>query len=995
MSRDRFPRLAFGLTALSRAVARLTALGLVAVLLTPTLAAAQSGSAIAGLVKDTSGAVMPGVTVEASSPTLIEKVRSAVTDSAGLYKIIDLRPGTYEVTFTLPGFNTIKRGGIELTSSFTATVNADMRVGALEETITVTGEAPTVDVQNVTQQRVLTRDVINAIPVGTKSVVALGVLIPGMTTNSQDVGGTQYGSAAMAIHGGRVFEQTLLYDGMQYNNGAGRGGSFGAITINDATVQEVSLETGGFSAESELGGVRGNVIPKDGGNQFAGLFSGAFTNHSFQSENLSSGMQALGLRSVDRVNYIFDVNPAVGGPLRQDKVWFYAAYRQWATNQYAAGLFYNKSTIPWIKEDDLTRPAFEADEDFHGSLRVTWQATPRNKLSVQHQHARQIRDHFYTQSTTNRTQSPEAAINYLGKPTRLSQVGWSSPMTSRLLFEAGWAYAAKDFQFRPQFDEGITTGNVPFRDLGTGLSWGNLSGVYGHNATYQYNTRLAASYVTGSHAFKVGTTFQHAWVWTTQDVVNNGVTLQLRNGIPTQLTQYATPLELYETTGANIGVFAQDQWRLRRLTLNLGVRFDSYNSYVPAQTEGPGPNVPGRNVSFAKVEDIPNWKNVSPRVGASYDVLGNGRTAIKANVGRYLEGPNLTTFTRRANPAAAIVTNATRTWNDTFYPVGDPRRGNFSPDCDLLVPGANGECGGVNPSNFGSTNPTQRYADDALTTRGYNWEASASVQHEVLPRVSASVGYFRRWYGNFLATDNLNLAPSDYTSYCVTAPSDARLPNGGGYQVCGLADVNRIVAQNNVITLSKNYGTQREVYNGVDYAVSMRLPQGLVLQGGASTGRIATSNCFVVDSPQQTLNCEVTPPFLTQVKLLGVYPLPFGLQASATFQSLPGPEITASRTYSSAEVAPVLGRNLTAGTAAVPLIKPGTLFADRLNQLDVRFSKTVGLGGGRRLQANVDIYNAMNASAVLALNTTYGANWQQPLQILQGRLVKFGMQFDF
>ena len=137
-----------------------------------------------------------------------------VTDDAGRYKIVDLRPGVYAVTFTLPGFSTVRREGIELTSSFTATVNADMRVGALEETITVTGEASTVDVQNVTQQRVMTRDVIDAIPVGTKSVVALGVLIPGMTTNSQDVGGTQYGSAAMAIHGSRVFEQTLLYDGM-------------------------------------------------------------------------------------------------------------------------------------------------------------------------------------------------------------------------------------------------------------------------------------------------------------------------------------------------------------------------------------------------------------------------------------------------------------------------------------------------------------------------------------------------------------------------------------------------------------------------------------------------------------------------------------------------------------------------------------------------------------------------------------------------------------
>jgi hypothetical protein len=973
----------------------LAAAGLGAWLMLSGAVAAQSGSAIGGLVRDTSGAVMPGVTVEAASPALIEKVRTAVTDSAGVYKIEGLRPGTYAVTFTLPGFNTVKRDGIELTSSFTATVNAEMRVGALEETITVTGESPIVDVQNVVQQRVLTRDIINAIPAGTKSVVALGVLIPGMVTNSQDVGGTQYGSAAMAIHGGRTGEQTLLADGMQYNNGAGRGGSFGAVTVNDATVQEVSLETGGFSAESELGGVRGNVIPKDGGNQFTGLFSAAFTESSLQSDNLTSDLQARGLKAVDRVNYIYDVNPASGGPLRRDKLWFFAAYRQWETNQYIAGLYYNKSTVPWIKEDDLTRQAFEGDEDYNGSVRITWQATPRNKLSFQHVHARQIRDHFYTIGQQTRTQTPEATINYYAKPSRLTQVGWNAPFTNRLLLEGGWAYAAKDYQFRPQLDEGITVDDLPYRDLGTGYSWGNLSGTYGHNATYQWNSRFAASYVTGSHAFKFGTTFQHAWVWTTQDVVNDAVTLQLRNGVATQITQYATPLEFYETTKANLGMFAQDQWRFRRLTLNMGVRFDYYNSYVPEQFEGPGPNIPNRNLTYPKVEDVPNWKNVSPRLGAAYDLFGNGRTALKVNVGRYLEGPNLTTFTRRANPANAIVTQATRTWNDSFYPVGDPRRGNFLPDCDFVAPVANGECGGPSPANFGSPNVTQRYAEDAVSDRGYNWEVSTGVQHELVPRVSLSAGYFRRWYGNFLATDNLNLAPSDYTPYCATAPVDARLPGGGGYQVCGLYDVNRIAAQNNVITLSGNYGTQTEIYNGVDVAVNMRLPRGVVLQGGTSTGRVATNNCFVVDSPQQLLNCDTTPPFQTQVKLLGVYPLPWDVQVSATFQSLPGPEIAANRSYTSAEVQSSLGRPLTTGNATVPLIAPGTVYGDRLNQLDFRGSKTFNLGAGRRVQANVDLYNMFNTSPVLAQNNTYGSAWLTPTQILQGRLVKFGVQFDF
>ncbi len=241
------------------------------VLVVPAAARAQSGSAIAGVVKDASGAVMPGVSVEASSPALIEKVRTAVTDGAGQYKIVNLVPGPYTVVFTLTGFNTVRRESLELTSSFTATVNAEMRVGALEETITVSGASPTVDTQNVVQQQVMTREVLNAIPAGMKSTGQIGVLIPGVTSTSQDVGGTAFSAVGLAVHGSRLNEQAALYDGMNFNNGQGRGGQFIAIVTNDATVQEMAIETAGLSAESEASGVRVNLVPRDGGNRFSGL----------------------------------------------------------------------------------------------------------------------------------------------------------------------------------------------------------------------------------------------------------------------------------------------------------------------------------------------------------------------------------------------------------------------------------------------------------------------------------------------------------------------------------------------------------------------------------------------------------------------------------------------------------------------------------------------------------------------------------------------------
>jgi len=965
-----------------------------ALLLDVPAAWAQSGSSIAGVVKDTTGAVMPGVTVEAASPALIEKVRSAVTDTAGQYKIVNLVPGTYTVTFTLTGFNTIKREGIELTSSFTATINADLRVGALEETITVSGQAPTVDVQNVTQQSVITRDILNAIPAGMKSTGQIGVLIPGVTSTSQDVGGSAFSSVGLAIHGSRLNEQAALYDGMPFNNGQGRGGQFVAITTNDATVQEMAIETAGLNAEAEASGVKINLVPRDGGNTFKGLVIGSFTNNHLQSDNLSSGLIARGLTSSATIHETWDIDPAVGGPIVKDRLWFWGSVRAQNTEQTLAGIYFNLTPLAHAYTPDLSRPALNSEKNQNASLRLTWQLSAKNKINIQQQNAGQQRP-YYGYSLGQVTSAPEAVWASRSMPMYQSQLTWNSPRTSKLLLEGGVLFNNKDFPTFPQPDN--APGQIAYQDAGTGFNWGNYPNVYGHNASHNFNTRIAATYVTGSHAFKTGVSFMHLWAWTSQDVVNNGMVLGLLNGVPRQVTIFATPFSFYELLNQDWGAFAQDQWTLKRVTINAGVRFDYLNDVVPAQTLGPGPQVPNRNLSFDEVTGVPAWRNVTPRLGAAWDVFGTGKTAVKVAIGKYLEAPNPPNFSRIANPAGGLVQSATRTWSDA--------NGDFVPQASELGP--------INPPNFGSTVVSQRYDPSVLTNRIYNWEISTQVQQEIAPRVSVNAGYFRRWYGNLRVVDNLNITPSDYTPYTVTAPVDARLPNGGGYAVTGLYDPNFLAAQNNVITLSSNYGGATEVYNGVDITVSARLPKGIVLSGGPSIGRTETNYCFAIDSPQGTgvppsqggtsaaglLYCDVKPPFQPNVKLLGVYPLPwYGVQFAATFQSLPGPQITASRTFTNAEIRPSLGRNLAtgaAGTAAVQLIAPGTMYDERLYQLDLRASKIFKVGARHRLQANIDIYNAGNASSILSINTTYGPNWLRPTGILQGRLVKFGGQWDF
>ena len=987
--------------------------GLAILLLLPGLASAQSGSGIAGVVKDATGSVLPGVTVEAASPALIEKVRTVVTDGEGLDKIVGLVPGTYSVTFTLTGFTTIKREGIDLTASFTATVNADLRVGSLTETVTVTGAAPTVDVQNVVQERVMTRDVINAIPAGTKSVASIGVLIPGVVTQTQDVGGTAFSATAIAIHGSRFNEEQLLYDGVFYNHGAGSGGNFNTIVPNDATVQEVSLEVGSTSAESPNAGLRTNIIPRDGGNTFKGFFFGSFTDNKLQAGNLDDSLKALGLTSVPQVTRIYDIDPAFGGPLLKDRIWFYGSYRKQNSQQTVADRYFNLTPTAPAYTPDLGNQAQNNEENGNQSLRVTWQINTKNKLSLQGQNGQQKRPYYGYACCNAFTTSPEATFYSESRPMYLVQSSWNSPVTNRLLFEASAGGASKNFATYLQ--PGMSVNQPSWTELSTGVIWGNYSGVYGANANFQFNSRLVASYVTGSHAVKVGITFMHSSSHVTQSVVNNATTYQMlggagANGVitgtPSGITEYATPLTLDAVMKANMGLFAQDQWTIRRLTLNLGVRFDYLNAYVPAQHISPGPNVPTRNVDFAEVDNVPDWKNTSPRLGASYDVFGTGKTALKVSLGRYMEAPNLTTITRVMDPANAIVNSATRTWNDVNH--------DFVPQASELGP--------ITNVNFGNSVITQAYAPDVPTTRGYNWEGSAGIQHELARNVSVSAAYFRRWFGNLTVTQNTKVTTADFSPYCITVPSDSRLPGGGGGQLCGLNDVNgsRFGQSFSLIQEASQFGKQEDVFDGVDVTANSRLPKGLVVQGGVSTGRERTNNCYAMNdlslvsfstgtvftagTPRLTSFCDTRPPFQPNVKALAVYPLPWwGLQTSATYQDLPGPQILANATIRNSAIAPSLGRSLSAcpatgvcnATVSVSLIPPGTLYGDRLHELDFRLSKTVRLAQGRRVQGIVDVYNLNNGSAVITQNNSFGSAWLRPTQILQARLVKFGVQLDF
>ena len=970
---------------------------LTVLVLTPLPSLAQSNGSIAGLVTDSTGGVLPGVTVEATSPALIEGVRTGVTNSNGRYAIVELRPGSYAVTFTLAGFSTLVREGIELTSGFAAPVNAELAVGTVEETITVTGVSPVVDVQNVRTQRVLSQDTMNTLPTG-KTYEAYASLIPGivMRTTNQDVGGNRgENPTSLGIHGSRDGDMQVQLDGMRFNSmeGTGGGGARGFF-VNYASTQETNLELGNMSAESEVSGLRVNIIPKEGGNSYSGLFVTSYTNGDLQNDNFSQELQDRGLPFVNSVDKIYDVNGSFGGPILEDKLWFYTAHRWWGAENFAAGAFHNKDPLGFVFIPDLDRPATFSRVNRSNNLRLTWQASEKNKLNLFYDNQRFCQCNLAVGTTI----TPEAAYRRPYFPDYTIQTTWTSALTNKLLLEAGATAVYFDWHLELQPETSPDT--ISVFDVAAGKLFRAPNRRSPENANLQMNQKFSLSYVTGSHSFKTGVTLMEGTL-DKSNIRAGDVNYVLFNSSPIGLTQFTTPDSQSSRLRMDLGLYAQDQWTIKNLTLNLGVRFDYLNAHIPAQNFQAGQFIGAR--SFAAIDNVPNWKDISPRLGVAYDLSGDGRTALKASLGRYVAGETLN-IAANINPSNTISPSSFRSWVDAD--------GDYVPDADLTNPEANGEVGPLANASFGQPIVTRRWDPDVLEgwgKRGYDWEFSAALQHELTPGVGMNVSYHRRWYGLFyggrtfvrlpdMAIDNLAVTPNDFDPYCFTEPVDARLPSGGGNQVCELFDVTpeKFGLVDELVTYKGNFGDPSQTYNGVDVTFNARLANGAFLGGGVSTGKTVLDQCFVVDSPQEMRFCKTTTPFLTQVKLHGNYVLPWDVQVSGTFQNIPGAEISATHTVTSAEAAETLGRPLAGGVRTVrhQLIPPFTEYENRISQMDVRLGKIFRMEQFR-IHAMFDIYNLFNANSILSMNTTYGPVWLQPIQILDGRLFKFGVQIEF
>src|SRR6195256_3601776 len=834
---------------------------------------AFSQAAVAGTVRDSSGAILPGVNVEASSPVLIEKARAVVTDGTGQYRIVDLIPGLYSVTFALSGFSTIRREAIELSGAGVTTINADMRVGAVTETVTVTGETPVVDTQTSTKREVvLSNEVLAAVP-ASRTYGNILALVPGIQSLTLDVNSTQSmtGTATnffFTARGGRGQEGTVQVDGMNVGSAFG-GGGVSSFAYDFVNATEVQGTVAGGMGESDRGGPAFNIIPKTGGNTFSGTGFASTAGKWSQGSNLDDRLRSVGITEPPGLIKNYDTNLAVGGPVKHDRLWFFNNVRTYGSQQDIPGIYANANAGDAAKWNYLKDPnvkARSAADKKIEAIRLTSQLTPRNKVGVYWEYQANCAGSALA-NTGDRCRDRGADWVALGTPTtspesgnmwpereKITQATWSSPFTSRLLFEAGVSsFSSKWGGYIPP---GSATGLAAVTEQSTAAGVPTPNFIYrgwssAASNNQQHNVwRASLAYVTGAHNLKVG--YQAAYeVYRQIQNVDNQLSYTFNNGVPNQFTMRIGP-HIQSNRTRYDGFYAQDQWTRGRLTLQGAGRHEHASRFLQADERGSAAdNRFGNRLIFPRQDGVTGYNDITPRMGAAYDLFGNGKTSVKVNISKYLEtAQNGNQYTIN-NPAVTFQQTTNRSWTDGNR--------NFIPDCDLMNPAAQNNiasggdsCGAWSNSNFGNPFVTVRVNPDVQHGWGIrpdDWQFGVALQQQILPRVALDVSYNRRWGSNFFFTDNLALGPQDFDQVTIAAPSNPNLPNGGGDPVTFLTRNSRsaLGATDNYYTFASDYGDAKTYWHGVDVQVSARLSNRLFAQLGASGGRGVRDYCGVAD----------------------------------------------------------------------------------------------------------------------------------------------------
>jgi hypothetical protein len=999
-------------------------LGVFCLLLVPAVSSAQS--AIVGLLTDDSGAVLPGVTVEASSPALIEGSKSGVTDGQGRYRIVQLRPGTYKLTFSLTGFSTVVREGISLPSEFTATVNVELKVASLAETVTVSGSAAQVDVQQATRTQVISRDVVDSLPIS-HNAMSLGVLAPGVRAGTPDVGGTQTTEqVGLRAHGLAGFDGEQMVEGMSIQSYEGTSQSF----FDEALQSEITITTAAIQADTAGGGIRLNSILKDGGNTFSGSAFMGGTKGSWVSDNLTGSELSTNrhITSANGIDHIEYFSGSLGGPIKKDKLWWLLAARH-QSNENTIANVPKYVTTPKGQELKVTNDLYIRDV----GTRLTWQAAKNYKIGMfverwWHQKGHSIG--FGTDPLAGEQRDPRNAHHSIG------DFKLTAPVSNKWLLEAGYSWAmfawkgdnptgspaqlAENNLFSPEwYATAPTTDTALNKNFPDKCAY--VSGCTTWNATRtqrqesQHNTAAAsASYVTGSHNIKVG--FSNQWGPGRQrkNTRNGHLQQNYVNNVASTVSVFNNPIIQPSYVAYDLGIFAQDSWTLKRLTVNPGLRVQWIDTGMRETSMAAGRFAPAR--FYPEQKDLIKFgADYSPRLSAAYDLFGTGRTALKASFARYYRNYD-------GDIAAGIYGNAgerseNRTWLDVDLIPGTDNRSNIPKPTDNDGIAQDNEIG-ISPSGGAFALKADR--TPLNLKRQYNNEITAGVQHQLMPRLAVGAMLYMRQVHNMAFIDRLNISFDDYTSFTLPLPDVSRDPEVAAVmaklpQTVTLYNLNLAKLPQFGLNVVDRSDTKNETrYAGFEASFNTRLPNGALLFGSwdmehtlqrfcdtnddpngvAVSGQFSATDATTgVTAPLGGIYCDQTKfnyPFRHEFKLAGNYPLIYGIDFGAILQSYAGQERVIQ--WSPANGLFPGGQRTQAENFIIN--PPGTLFYPRWNELDINIKKNIR-HNGKVLTFQLDIYNLLNVNTPRSENNNVGANLGDATTIATGRFPRLAVNYKF
>ena len=918
----------------------------VAPLLAPPVSAQSSSASIVGAVRDSSGGALPGVTVEVASPALIERFKTTTTTESGTYQVVDLRPGEYTVTFTLAGFQTVRQQQVALSAAFTATVNATLPVGQLQEEVIVQGGSPVIDVRSGSSERALHNELLEGIPVGRIPNVAV-MLVPGAVTARPDVGGSETGqTAGVSVHGSQTRDLVWNTDGLDMTSNTASGGVSGQYP-NQGAYQEIVVQTKALPAEIGAGGVSVNMVTKDGGNRFRGDVFGTFTNSSLQADNVSDEQRERGLVAPSATDIFYDFNASVGGPVVRDRLWFLGSARRFRVDRFEASTF-NPDGSQALDENLI----------WNASGKLTWQINQANRLSGFADYNYKIRDHRRQTTAAYQFVSPEASYNSpLWGP--VSNIKLTSTLKPNLLLDAGfsWYYIPWSLDYQPD----LAANALPRVDI----VLSTLTGAPPPSMVRANQERRTWSAVAswlprwrGDHQVKGGVQFSDAPYGQIFDSLGHGdLVARYRNGVPDSVTVYNTPVNT-SLDQFELGLFAQDTWTLtRRLTLNAGLRYERHVGSLNEQSAAAGDFVPAR--TYAAQSNLVVWNTVVPRVALAYDLTGAGRTVVKVSASQYTQRQG-SQLVDQFNPLRQNTEN--RTWRDANSDL-IPQLSEIGPGQGALDRGA-----------------TVRIDPDLVRPR--QWEFTASVEHELADDFAISASYFYRDYRDLTAVVNVAVTEADYTPLTITNPLDGTPFTIYNQSLASIGKVDNLLTNSDKLTQN---------YHGGEVTFNRRFRNNLTLFGGVTVGsnKAATS---ASNNPNDLINAAGYDLLDSRVivNFSGVYRLPWSLNVSGHLAHYSGQPLrriyTVTRT-----VVPTLRQ----ASQDVNLLPAGDERKPDQTLLDLRLGRRFQGARGLAIEPLLEVYNLLNENASVQEVEQVGVALGRISRNIDGRIVRFGVKVSF